>query len=105
MLPALVVSGGKAWLAGSFQAGLQRSEARGDVCLREGEERSLCGKIYGFDVLRNLVECLSYTRISMPHFGKVVRLVGPMTGVTDCSESESRYELIESGCMGSRRVN
>lgn len=89
-------------MAGSFQAGLQRSEARGDVCLREGEKRSLCGKIYGFDVLRNLVECLSYARVSMPHFGKVVRLVGLMTGIT---ESESRDELIESGWMGSRRMN
>lgn len=36
----------------------------------------------------------------MPHFGKVVRLVGPMTGNDDCSESERRYELIESGWMG-----
>ncbi len=77
-------------MTGSFQAGLKGSEARGDVCLRESEKRSLCGKIYGFDVLRNLVECLSYTRISMSHFGKVVRLVGLMTGIIDCSESESR---------------
>ena len=71
MLSTLIVSGSEAWVARCFKADLQGSKTRGNVGLGEGKKGGLSGEINGFNVLGDLIECLTYTRVGVSHFEKM----------------------------------
>ena len=66
-LLAEVVAHGKAWLAGSFEAGTYRGKARGDVIFGKGKEGGLSREVCGLDVLGDLVEGFADAGIGGAH--------------------------------------
>ena len=66
-LLAEVVAESEAGLAGSFEAGTQRSDAGGDVMFGEVEEGGLGSEICRFNVLRDLVEGLADSGVGGAH--------------------------------------
>lgn len=50
-----IVPGGKARVAGCFEAGAERGQAGGDVGFGEAEEGGLCGDVGRFEIVGDLI--------------------------------------------------